>query len=57
MIRLWDSDEQAFHIGSHILEIDIEDVHFLMGLSKRGAPIILSKHWSTPLPTDAYVSQ
>jgi hypothetical protein len=57
LIGLWDSDEKAFQIGSHMLEIDIEDVYFLMGLSKRGAPIILSGHRSTPLPTDAYVAQ
>jgi hypothetical protein len=41
LIGLWDADEQVFRVGSHSLEIDIEDVYFLTGLSKRGAPIIL----------------
>jgi hypothetical protein len=40
-----------------MLEIDIEDVYFLMGLSRRGAPIILSRHWATPLQTNAYIAQ
>jgi hypothetical protein len=57
LIGLWDSDEKEFRVGSHMLEIDIEDVYFLMGLSRRGAPIILSGHRSMPLPTNAYVSQ
>jgi hypothetical protein len=57
LIGLWDNDEKAFWIGSHMLEIDIEDVYFLMGLSKRGAPILFSGHRSTPQPTEAYVAQ
>jgi hypothetical protein len=57
LIGLWDNDEKLFRIGSHMLEINIEDVYFLMGLSKRGAPILLSGHQSTPHPTEAYVSQ
>jgi hypothetical protein len=40
-----------------MLEINIEYVYFLMGLSKRGAPIIYFGHRSTPLPTEAYVVQ
>jgi hypothetical protein len=38
-----------------MLEIEIDDVYFLMGLSRRGAPILLSEHWATPKLTDAYV--
>jgi hypothetical protein len=40
-----------------MLEIDMDDVYFLMGLSRRGAPILLSGHRSTPQPTEAYVAQ
>jgi hypothetical protein len=40
-----------------MLEIDMDDVYFLTGLSRRGAPILLSGHRATPRPTEAYVSQ
>jgi hypothetical protein len=55
LIRLWDDVEQAFHIGPHMLEIELDDVYFLTGLSRRGAPILLSGHRETPQPTEAYV--
>jgi hypothetical protein len=44
LIGLWDANEKDFRVGSQLLEIEIEDVYFLMRLSKRGAPIILSGH-------------
>jgi hypothetical protein len=55
LIGLWDDVEQAFHIGPHMLEIEIDDVYFLIGISRRGAPILLSGHQETPQPTEAYV--
>jgi hypothetical protein len=50
-----DDVEQAFRIGPHMLEIELDDVYFLTGLSRRGAPILLSRHRETPQPTEAYV--
>jgi hypothetical protein len=38
-----------------MLEIEIDNVYFLMGLSRRGAPILLSDTEATPQPTEAYV--
>jgi hypothetical protein len=38
-----------------MLEIEIDDVYFLMGLLQRGAPILLSGHWDTLQPIKAYV--
>jgi hypothetical protein len=35
----------------------MDDVYFLMGISKMGEPILLSGHKSTPQPTKAYVTQ
>jgi hypothetical protein len=55
LIGLWDDVEQAFHIGPHMLNIELDDVYFLMGLSRRGAPILLSEQWATPHPTKEYV--
>jgi hypothetical protein len=39
MIVLWDVAEQGFRIGAQLLTIELEDVYFLTGLSKRGVPI------------------
>jgi hypothetical protein len=48
--------EQVFRVGPHSLEIDIEDIYFMIGLSKRGEPIILSGSRGTGRTTDSYVS-
>jgi hypothetical protein len=39
-----------------MLEIGMDDVYFLMGISRRGEPIIFSGHWATPRSTEAYVA-
>ena len=42
MIRLWDPDQQHFQVGTHILIIDVEDIYFLIGLSRRALPVSLT---------------
>jgi hypothetical protein len=42
IINLWDVAEQGFQIGTWLLTIELEDVYFLTGLSKRGVPIDFS---------------
>jgi hypothetical protein len=56
MIRLWNVAEQGFQIGMQILTIELEDVYFLTGLSKRGPPIVLSGHRALPMPMDEYLA-
>jgi hypothetical protein len=29
LVHMWDVDQQVFCVGTHILEIDIEDIYFL----------------------------
>jgi hypothetical protein len=48
LIGLWDNVEQAFFIGTHMLDIELDDVYFLTGLLRREAPILLSGHRGTP---------
>ena len=43
MIGLWDVAEQGFRVGTQLLTIELEDVYFLTGLSKRGVPIYFSE--------------
>jgi hypothetical protein len=42
MIGLWNVVEQGFQIGMQLLTIELEDVYFITGLSKRGVPIALT---------------
>ena len=41
LVNRWDVQEQCFIISDHRLEIELEDIYFLRGLSKRGEPISL----------------
>jgi hypothetical protein len=38
-----------------MLDIDMDDVYLLMGLSRRGAPIIFSRHQATSRSIEEYV--
>jgi hypothetical protein len=42
LVRMWDPDQQVFNVGSHTLSIDIEDIDFLTGLSRRGYYVSLT---------------
>jgi hypothetical protein len=37
LVRMWDINEQAFHVGVHTLTLDIDEIYFLMVLSHRGS--------------------
>ena len=41
LVGMWDMDQQVFHVGFHVLSIDIEDIYFLTGLSHCGAQVTL----------------
>lgn len=34
LINMWDANDQLFHVGPHTLNVEIEDVYFLIGLYK-----------------------
>jgi hypothetical protein len=42
LVRMWDPDQQVFNVGAHTLTIDIEDIYFLTGLSRRGSHVSLT---------------
>ena len=42
LVRAWDLVIEAFHIKNQVVCITVEDVYFLIGLSRRGLPISLS---------------
>ena len=39
---MWNMEQQYFKVGSHILKIEVEDIYFLIGLSRWGSPISLA---------------
>ena len=39
ILRMWNPELQYFEVGAHILIVEVEDIYFLIGLSRRGAPI------------------
>lgn len=41
LVRMWDLDKNNFWIGVHTLTINVEDIYFLIGLSKKGAQVSL----------------
>ena len=41
LVNKWDLQDQCFVIGGNRLEIELEDIYFLTGLSKRGEPLSL----------------
>ena len=41
LVNSWNVQDQRFIIGGHQLEIELEDIYFLTGLSKRGEQLSL----------------
>jgi hypothetical protein len=48
-------DQQLFHVGVHALTLDIEDIYFLMGLSRHGYHATLTRGRGRGLPMSEYV--
>ena len=41
MVNYWDHDMGMFNIQGETLELTVEDIYFITGLSQRGAPVNL----------------
>jgi hypothetical protein len=57
LVRMWDPDQQVFNVGSHTLSIDIEDIYFLTGLSRRGYYVSLTGSRGGGLKMSEYCNQ
>ena len=42
ILWMWNLEQQYFEVGAHVLTIEVEDIYFLKGLLRRGAPISLT---------------
>ena len=56
-VSLWDVNDQAFQVGPHILKIEMEDIYFLTGLSKRGEELDFSSHRESEFSTEDYIKE
>jgi hypothetical protein len=57
LVRMWDPDQQVFIVGAHTLAIDIEDIYFLTGLSRRGSHVSLTGSRGGGLKMSEYCNQ
>jgi hypothetical protein len=57
LVHMWDPDQQVFNVGSHTLSIDIEDIYFLTGLSRRGYYVSLTDSRGGGLKMSEYYNQ
>ena len=54
LVNTWDVQDQCFIIGDHRLEIELEDIYFLTGFSKRGENISFFEARQGGLPVASY---
>jgi hypothetical protein len=54
LVHMRDVDQQLFHVGVHMLTLDIKDIYFLMGLSRRGHHATLTRGRGSRLPMSEY---
>ena len=57
MIDMWDLEQQHFVVGIQTLPIEIEDIYFLTGLSRRGRPVVLSEARGGETSLDELIDQ
>ena len=56
LVHMWDVNKQEFRVGVHTLTLDIEDIYFMTGLSRRGSRVTLTSSRGGGEPMDYYVS-
>ena len=41
ILRMWNLEQQSVEVGAHILTVEVEDIYFLIGISRQGERIAL----------------
>jgi hypothetical protein len=55
LVRMWDVDQNVFHVGVHVLSLDIKDIYLLTGMSRHGAQVTLIGGRGGGLPMSEYI--
>ena len=53
---MWDVDSQCFMVGDQTLEIEVDEIYFLIGLSRRGESVYFGGRGGSGESVDSYVS-
>ena len=56
MVAMWDSNSQHFMVGDQILEMDVDDIYFLMGLSHLSDHASFVGRGGSGVSMDSYVN-
>ena len=56
ILCMWNLEQQYFEVGAHVLTIEVEDIYFLTGLSRRGAPISLTSSRGGDITTQELIN-
>ena len=56
MVGMWDPDSQCFMVGDQALDIEVDDIYFLTGLSCRGESVYFGSRGGSGESIDSYVS-
>ena len=56
MVGMWEPDSQCFLVGDQVLDINVDDIYFLTGLSHRGELVEFGGRGGGGESIDSYVS-
>jgi hypothetical protein len=56
LVHMSEVNEKEFHVGAHILTIDIEDIYFLIELSRCGSRVTITGCRGGDEPMNHYIS-
>ena len=55
MVAMWEPDSQRFLVGDQHLDIEVDDIYFLTGLSRRGDPVEFGSRGGGGEPVESYI--
>ena len=56
ILWMWNLQQQHFEVGAHILKVEVEDIYFLTGISRWGAPISLTSSHGGDITTQELIN-
>lgn len=56
MVGMWEPDSQCFLVGDQVLDIDVDNIYFLTGFSRRGKSVYFDGRGGEGESVDSYMS-